>query len=176
MNNSWAITSSRYAWRSNACNSSNFSLGKSSPPIDVLIARHPTNRGFLRSSTSPNTVEDPLQNAHVLAEPRPDELAVGILSEPVHVENPRRLTEVPLHVDPVAEVVAHVVATERQHRHRVTSHFPDTPCGGERNIWIPSRRCRSSDGLSGVRGSSDGTIQHSPSARTGRGFENKRTP
>jgi hypothetical protein len=38
-------------------------------------------------------VDDPLQHAHVLAESGPDELAVGVLAEPVHVENARRLAQ-----------------------------------------------------------------------------------
>ena len=38
--------------------------------------------------------------------------------------------ELPLHHDPVAEVVAHVVAAERQHGHRVAAHLADGAGGG----------------------------------------------
>jgi len=48
-------------------------------PMGVLAAQ----------SSAVGTVDNPLQHAHVLAEAGPHELALGILSEPVHVENAR---------------------------------------------------------------------------------------
>ena len=32
-----------------------------------------------------------------------------------------------LHLDPVPEVIAHVVAAERQHRHGIAAHLADVP-------------------------------------------------
>ena len=70
-------------------------------------------------------VHDPLEHAHVFAEARPDEFAVGVFAEPVHMEDARRLAQRSLHLDPVAEIVAHVVTAERQHRHRIAAHLAD---------------------------------------------------
>ena len=70
-------------------------------------------------------IHDPLEHAHILAEARPDELAIAVLAEPVHMEDARRLAETALHLDPVAEIIAHVVAAEGQHGHRVAAHFAD---------------------------------------------------
>ena len=69
------------------------------------------------------TVDDPLEHAHVLAEPGPEEVAVVVTAEPVDAEDARRAGDVPSHVQPVGEVVAHVVAAERQHRHGVAPRW-----------------------------------------------------
>src|SRR6266545_1820907 len=63
------------------------------------------------------TLEDPLQDAAVLAVSRPEELAVLIGAEPVHVENFRQLVRIGALADvqPVGKVIAHVVSAERQH-------------------------------------------------------------
>ena len=39
-----------------------------------------------------------------------------------------------LHLDPVAEIVAHVVAAEGQHRHGIAPHFADRARGGGRHF------------------------------------------
>ena len=41
-----------------------------------------------------------------------------------------RVGELALHLDPVAEVVAHVVAAEREHGHRVAADLADRAAGG----------------------------------------------
>ena len=48
------------------------------------------------------------------------------------MEDARRLAELPLHHDPVTEIVTHVIAAERQHRHRVAAYLADgaAGCGG----------------------------------------------
>ena len=71
--------------------------------------------------------EDPREHAAVLAVARPEELAVGVLAEPVDVEELRQLRLVGRFADaqPVREVVAHVVAAERQHRERVAAQRAD---------------------------------------------------
>src|SRR5947208_6101288 len=72
------------------------------------------------------TPEDPLQYAAVLTVARPDELAVLVLAEPVDEEDARHLVRMLApELEPVGEVVGHVVAAERQHRHRVEAELSD---------------------------------------------------
>src|SRR6266850_7152466 len=52
-------------------------------PIEVLEPGHFAERCLDAACTPPATLENPLQNAHVLAEPRPDELAVCVAPKPV---------------------------------------------------------------------------------------------
>ena len=64
-----------------------------------------------------DAVDDPLEDAAVLAEPGPEELAVLALAEPVHpveLGQPARRSRWPMSSQ-CCEVVAHVVATEREH-------------------------------------------------------------
>ena len=60
----------------------------------------------------------------------PEELAVVVLAEPVDVEDAGRGGERALHLDPVAEVVAHVIAAEGQHGHGVAADLADGRAGG----------------------------------------------
>src|SRR3984893_19516817 len=48
------------------------------------------------------------------------------------MENARRPAERTLHLDPVAEIIAHVIAAERQHSHGIAAYLADFPacCGG----------------------------------------------
>ena len=71
---------------------------------DVLVVDSPT---------------DPVDDAHVLAEARPQELALLVQAEPVDVEDLGHVPAGLVHVQPVLQVVAEVVAEERPHRHRV---------------------------------------------------------
>ena len=79
-----------------------------------------------------DALDGPLQHAAVLAEARPQEPAVVAAAEPVDEEHRRHLGLVGVlaDVDPVLEVVADVVAEERQHRHRVAAHGADLALGG----------------------------------------------
>ena len=61
-------------------------------------------------------------------------LPFGVLAEPVDVEDARRLAELALHLDPVAEIVAHVIAAEGQHRHGIAANFADGARGGRRHF------------------------------------------
>ena len=85
--------------------------------------------------------EDPLEHARVLAEPGPEEVAVvGVLAEPVDVEDLRQLRAVALaDPQPVGEVVAHVVAAERQHRERVAAQLADGAGRGGRGLGAHHR-------------------------------------
>src|SRR6185437_15900961 len=56
--------------------------------------------------------DHPLQHAQVLAEARPQELAVLALAEPVDVEDLRQLRAGPVERQPMCEVVAVVIAAE----------------------------------------------------------------
>src|SRR5271166_992086 len=48
---------------------------------------------------------------------------MGSLAEPVHMKNAGRLAERTLHIDPMAEIVAHVVTAEGQHSHGIAANF-----------------------------------------------------
>src|ERR1051326_8693259 len=94
-------------------------------PLDVLIARHPTDGRLASQGAAVSAIDDPLQNAHVFAEAWPHEFTVSVLAEPVHMEDPRRFGQAALHLDPVTEVIAHVIAAERQHRHGIAANLAD---------------------------------------------------
>lgn len=55
---------------------------------------------------------DPLEDAHVFSEAGPHEFTFFGFAEPVYMEEAGEVEEVALHGEPVAEVVAHVVAAE----------------------------------------------------------------
>ena len=68
-------------------------------------------------------VQNPLDHSQVLAESGPQELAVLVLAEPIGVEDLGRPAHPPPHLQPMLEVLAHVVTAERQHRHRIAARF-----------------------------------------------------
>jgi hypothetical protein len=73
-----------------------------------------------------------------------------VLAEPVDVEDARRDRERALHLDPVAEVVAHVIAAEGQHGHGIAAHLPTAPRPrpwSPSPWWRPCRRPRPVEGL-----------------------------
>src|SRR5436190_1847452 len=92
-------------------------------PVEVAVARRHAERVRLAGGRTLDALDDPAQHAHVLAVAGPDELAVGTLPEPVDAEDLRQLRaragQDSAEVEPVLEVLAHVVAHERQHRERV---------------------------------------------------------
>ena len=92
-------------------------------PIDIFITRHPANGGFFGSATPAHAIEDPFQHTHIFTKARPRKITGFILTEPVHVENARGLREIALHINPMPEIIAHVVPAEGQHRHRIATHF-----------------------------------------------------
>lgn len=59
-----------------------------SAPLDVMKVRSPADRRLSSHCTSVDAIDDPAQNADVLAESWPHELSILIFSEPVHMENP----------------------------------------------------------------------------------------
>ena len=101
--------------------------------VDLARRRDAADRGLDRLALAVAAPEDPLEDADVLAEAGPDELAVVVLAEPVDDEDLRQLRRVRCSradLQPVGEVVGHVVAAERQHRHRVEAQLADLARGG----------------------------------------------
>src|SRR6185437_8925099 len=84
-------------------------------PVEMGVFGNEAEQRLCRPRLAGAALEDPLEHAHVLSEARPDEAAVRILSEPVHAEDPRRTRNGSAHLEPVPEVVAHVITAERQH-------------------------------------------------------------
>src|ERR1035437_8424743 len=80
--------------------------------------------------------DDPLQDTAVLAEARPQEPAGVILSEPVDEVDARQFGGAPptADIEPVGEVVTHVVAAKWQHGKGVTAQLPDAPVGWRRPL------------------------------------------
>src|SRR5262245_27572189 len=103
-------------------------------PIEVFIEWHPAERAFHRAGAAVDAVDDPLEDAEVIAEARPEELAVLIAAEPVDVEHSRRVSQAAAELEPVAEVVAHVVAAEWQHRERVAANLAQLAERGGRHF------------------------------------------
>ena len=79
-------------------------------------------------------------------------LPSSVGSEPVHAEDPRRTRQRAADVEPVLPVVAHVVAAEGQHRHRVAPQHADLARrrggrlrrqrGAEKRAVLPARAPR----------------------------------
>src|SRR6185436_21138577 len=82
-------------------------------PVQILMSRHGAERRLHALPAPLATFQDPGEDAHVLAEARPQELAVRIAPEPVDAEDLRQFLYRATHLQPMAEVVAHVVAAER---------------------------------------------------------------
>src|SRR5690606_21827692 len=93
--------------------------------VDVLGPRQIADRRFHGAHSSFAAVDDPTQNAQVVAESGPQEFAGSVASEPVDVENLRQLVGTLLKAQPMSPVVAVVVAAERLHRHRVAAYDAD---------------------------------------------------
>ena len=81
-----------------------------------------------------DAVNHPLQDAHVFAVTRPHKFTVVPFTEPVDAVNRRHFGatgfELVSHVEPVLEVVAHVVAHEGQHGEWVAAHHALLASGG----------------------------------------------
>ena len=91
---------------------------------------HKPNRRIGGGGASLNPIGDPLQHPDIFAESGPQEFSVGILAEPIHVENFRRVFNFRAHVQPVLEIIGHVVAAERDHGHRIATRNSHGAGGG----------------------------------------------
>ena len=99
--------------------------------VERARCRQQANRGLDCLCVAVESVDDPLEHPRVLAVPRPDVVAIGVLAEPVHLEDARQLLggSEPADSEPVTPVVGHVVAAEREHRERVAAQFADCALG-----------------------------------------------
>ena len=97
-------------------------------PMNIVVVGSPANRRFFAQRPPAYSIDDPLQHTHVLRKSRPQKLAVLVLAEPVHVEDARGSCQIALHLEPMPEVVAHVVSAEGKHGHRIAADIPDCAC------------------------------------------------
>ena len=93
--------------------------------VDVAIFRQIADRRVFSVNTIFTAIDDPAQNAQVLAKARPQEVAIVILAEPVNVEDSWQLVAALLQRQPVLPVIGKVVAAEWLHRHRVAADDAD---------------------------------------------------
>ena len=99
--------------------------------VDVLSSGLEADSGLNSVGLAECTLHDPLQDTHVVAEAGPNELAFFVGAEPVDVEDLGGLVaQLRAHGQPVAEVIAHVVAGEGTHGHRVTTDNAHSAGGG----------------------------------------------
>src|SRR5574344_2795115 len=107
-------------------------------PGQVFVARAQAKRAFLPLGLTGQAIQHPLEHAHVFAVARPEELALGVLAEPVHTVDAGRsrsaLLNLGTHVQPVLKIIAHVVAAKRQHGKRVAAHHALLAKGGGRGF------------------------------------------
>src|SRR6185312_827280 len=104
-------------------------------PVDVVVVGGPADGRLLADGAAADTVDDPLEDAHIFAVAGPEEFAwlsidLRAAAEPVDVEDAGSGGEVALHAEPVPEVVAHVVAAEGKHGHGVAANPAGGPGGG----------------------------------------------
>src|SRR5258708_37783942 len=102
----------------------NLELGE----VEIVNAGQKTDRRFHRAAAVFATVEDPFQHTHVVAKTRPKKFSRLPFAEPIHIKYEGRIRESFADVEPVPEIIADVVATEREHRHRIAPDLTD--CAG----------------------------------------------
>src|ERR1700686_2776305 len=108
-------------------------------PMDVLVVGRPADRSLPGHGPPADAVYDPAQNTKVLAEAGPQELTLVVLAETVHIKHPGCYGERSLHPDPGTEIVAHMVAAKRQHRHGIAANLAKRPGGGSRGLRAHGR-------------------------------------
>src|ERR1035438_10923292 len=98
------------------------------------LRKHPNRRSHCMSRAFA-AFEDPFQYTAVLSVPGPEELSILVGTEPVDVINPREFRPfVFSDLEIVGEVIPHVVAAERKHRHRVAAKLADLACCRRRGL------------------------------------------
>ena len=95
--------------------------------VQRLAGRDAAHRGVHSGGLAVEAAGDPLEDAGVVAEARPDEFAVVVLAEPVDEVEARQPGRLGLagHRQPVSEIVAHVVAAEGQHSERIAAQLAE---------------------------------------------------
>ena len=103
-------------------------------PVQVLVAGADAGTVLFPLAAAFDPVDHPRQHAHVFAITRPDKFAVFAFAEPVGGVDLRQFATHGLqlfaHVQPMLEIVAHVVANEGQHGKRVAPHHAGLAGGG----------------------------------------------
>ena len=89
--------------------------------VNVLSLGNVADSRFVGVYRAVATLQYPFEHAHIVAEAGPHKVAVFVRSEPVYVENLGRVFNYLAHIYPVLEVVAHMIARERLHCHRVVA-------------------------------------------------------
>jgi hypothetical protein len=81
-----------------------------------------SDRGFSSGGRAVEAIEDPFEDSAVFAVARPEEVAVFVASEPVDEEDLRKFCLIGLcsYLEPMLEVVGHVVVAEGKLGYRVT--------------------------------------------------------
>ena len=81
--------------------------------VNVFSLGHVTDGGFVGVNLAFATVDDPVQHTDVIAEAGPYKVAFIVGTEPVNVEDLGSfVAQFLTHIQPVLEIVAHVVAAE----------------------------------------------------------------
>src|SRR6266516_7336936 len=93
--------------------------------IEIVQARQPTDGRFDRGFASLAAIDHPFQDAHIVAEAGPEKFSVRALAKPVHVKDEWWISQPLSDLEPMAKIIAHVVAAKGQHRNGITSHLPD---------------------------------------------------
>lgn len=83
--------------------------------------------------------DNPFENTHIFTKARPEEFAVFVFAEPVDIENAGWVGDVAAELQPMVEVIGHVVAAEWEHGKRVTAHFTDFTRGRGRHFTAHRR-------------------------------------
>ena len=95
-------------------------------PVQFVVVGADAEDVFSAFGAAFNAVDHPLQNTHVFTVTGPDKLAVFAFAEPVDAVNGGQLGAAGLQLlaqlQPVLEIVAHVVAHEGQHGEGVAAH------------------------------------------------------
>src|SRR5258708_22026967 len=108
--------------------------------IEARRLGKPANRRIYSVNFAGAAFEDPFQHRAVLAVSGPEEFAVAVGAEPVNVIDFWQLCAASgADLQIVGEVVAHIVATEREHSHWVTAKFTDVAGGGRGRLAADSR-------------------------------------
>src|SRR5437868_7770280 len=91
--------------------------------IEIVWAGQPANGRFDCATGLLTAVDDPFEDAHIVAKTGPEKLPVHAFAEPVHVKDERRIGEARSDVEPVPKIIADVVSAEWKHCHRVAPHL-----------------------------------------------------
>ena len=105
--------------------------------IESVSGGQESNGGVNGIAAASHSLKDPLEDSGILAVTGPEPLAVCVFAEPVDVENLWELRRVSArsNVQPVTEIVRHVVAAEGQHGEGVAAqvaHRTGSSSGGLR--------------------------------------------